>query len=53
MWEKDVYISLLFEVIGFWIVGVVNCSFLDFFCWAFILKIKKVISILYFMFNCI
>lgn len=41
MLEKNVlYISLLFELIGFWIVGVVNCSFLDFFCWVFILKKK-------------
>lgn len=41
MWEKDAYISFLPEVIGFWIVGAVNCSLPDFPCWALILKIKS------------
>lgn len=41
MWGKDAYISSLPELIGFWIVGAVNCSLPDFPCWALILKKKK------------
>lgn len=52
MWGKDAYISSLPELIGFWIVGAVNCSLPDFPCWALILKIKEV-STLHPMPNCI